>query len=54
MPQDKGGIGRTGKKHKKKSKFDVHRQIKGGDGPLTSAAPATANPPDLPRALLPH
>ena len=45
MPRDKGGIGRTGKKHKKKSKFDVHRQIKGGDGADTSAAPTTANSP---------
>ena len=26
MPRDKGGIGRTGKKHKKSSKFDVHRR----------------------------
>ena len=45
MPRAKGGIGRTGKKHKKKSKFEVHRQIKGGDGTDISAAPSTANSP---------
>ena len=28
MPRDRGGIGRTGKKHKKKAIFDVHRQPK--------------------------
>jgi hypothetical protein len=28
MPRDRGGIGRTGRKHKKKSEFDVHRQPK--------------------------
>ena len=46
MPRKTGGIGRTGSKHKKAANFDVHRQVKGADGPLTSATPATANPPE--------
>ena len=28
MPRFKGGIGRTGKKHKKVANFDIHRLIK--------------------------
>ena len=45
MPRFNGGIGRTGKKHKKVPKFDVHRQEKGDCGPKTLDAPATADPP---------
>ena len=32
MPRDKGGIGRTGKKHKKKASHDIHRQPKAESG----------------------
>lgn len=28
MPRDRGGIGRTGRKHKNKPKFDLHRRLK--------------------------
>ena len=45
MPRFNGGIGRTGKKHKKVPKFNVHRQEKGDCGPKTLDAPATADPP---------
>ena len=38
MPRFNGGIGRTGKKHKKVPKFDVHRQEKGDCGPQPASA----------------
>ena len=33
MSRDKSGIGRTGKKHNSKSKFDVNRRLKDGNMP---------------------
>ena len=47
MPRKQGGIGRTGSKHKKATKFDIHRKPKqdqGPDGPFfTSELPDTTN-----------
>ena len=40
MPRDKGGIGRTGKKHKKPATHDVYRQLKAE--PVEGAAPAAS------------
>lgn len=31
MPRDRGGIGRTGNKHKKAAKFDAHRCAKAAE-----------------------
>ena len=45
MPRFNGGIGRTGKKHKKVPTLDVHRQEKDAGDPTTLVAPATADPP---------
>ena len=36
MPREKGGIGRTGKKHNSKSKFDVNRRLKDSNMPSSS------------------
>ena len=47
MPRDKGGIGRTGRKHKKKAVFDVRRQPKLER--MKELPPAT--PPPAPEAL---
>ena len=41
MPRDKGGIGRTGKKHKKPATHDVYRQLK--PEPVEGAAPAASS-----------
>ena len=40
MPRDKGGIGRTGKKHKKPATHDVCRRLKAE--PVEGAAPAAS------------
>jgi len=42
MPREQKGIGRQGKKHKRKAEFDIHRRLK---VPVNSeASPATAKP----------
>ena len=41
MPRDQGGIGRTGKKHKKKALFNVHRQPKSTEAMVQPAAAET-------------
>mmetsp|Transcript_45783 Transcript_45783/g.103148 ORF Transcript_45783/g.103148 Transcript_45783/m.103148 type:complete len:274 (-) Transcript_45783:269-1090(-) len=43
MPRDKGGFGRTGKKHKEVATHDIHRNLK--VEAMTELAPATPPPP---------
>ena len=43
MPRDKGGIGRTGKKHKRVAAHDIHRSLKVEE--MAELAPTTPPPP---------
>ena len=55
MPRDKGGIGRTGRKHKKKSKFDAHRQPKAelaGESSSPGQEAASSNKEELEEAAV--
>ena len=42
MPRAKGGIGRTGNKHKKKATHDIHRQLKAEGGEKAPDGPSRA------------